>query len=47
MPGLCLRLEQASRLFGIALHTCEAVLLDLVREGRLRRTLDGQFARAE
>lgn len=43
MPGLSLRLEQASRLFGIRARTCKVVLEDLVREGQLRRAPDGQF----
>lgn len=43
MPGLCLRVEQAARLFGLRLRTCEAVLSDLVRTGRLRRAPDGQY----
>lgn len=43
MPGLCLRLNQAARLFGMRSPTCHIVLEDLVRTGRLRRTLDGQY----
>lgn len=45
MPGLCLRLEQAARLFGLRLRTCQIVLDDLVAAGHLRRTSDGQYAR--
>jgi hypothetical protein len=46
MPGLCLRVEQAARLFGLRRATCEIVLEDLVREGQLRRDADGQYLRA-
>lgn len=45
MPGLCLRVEQAARLFGVGRRTCEVLLEDLVRAGQLRRTVDGQYAR--
>ena len=47
MPGLTLRLEQAARLFGLRTRTCESVLEDLVRQGRLRRGTDGQYLRGE
>jgi len=43
MPGLRLHLEQAARLFGLQRGTCEVVLEDLVRAGRLRRSNDGQY----
>ena len=43
LPGLSLHLQQAARLFGLRLRTCEAVLNDLVRAGRLRREPDGQY----
>lgn len=43
MPGLRLHLEQAARLFGLQPTTCEVVLEDLVRAGRLRRSSDGQY----
>jgi hypothetical protein len=43
MPGLSLRLEQAARLFGIRLETCQVVLEDLVRAGQLQRRPDGQY----
>ena len=36
MPGLCLRVEQAARLFGVSVGTCNVVLPELVRQGRLR-----------
>ena len=47
MPGMRLRAEQAMRLFGLEARTCAAVLRDLVAEGLLRRTDDGQFALAD
>ena len=43
MPGLCLHLNQAARLFGLRRRTCEVVLEDLVAQGKLRRASDGQF----
>ena len=45
MPGLTLRLEQAARLFGLGSQTCQVVLDDLVRAGRLKRRPDGQYSR--
>jgi hypothetical protein len=44
MPGLCLHLRQAARLFGLDLHTCRAVLESMVVAGRLRRLDDGRYA---
>jgi len=43
MPGLCLHMNQAARLFGLRRSTCEVVLEDLVAQGKLRRASDGQF----
>ena len=43
MPGLCLHLNQAARLFGVRRGTCEVILEDLVAQGKLRRAADGQF----
>ena len=43
MPGLCLHLNQAARLFGVSRGTCEVILEDLVAQGKLRRAADGQF----
>lgn len=43
MPGLSLTLPQAARLFGLREVTCRTVLADLVREGRLRQSADGQY----
>ena len=45
MPGLNLTLEQAARLFGIRDRTCQVLFEDLVRDGRLRRSTDGRYAR--
>ena len=47
MPGLCLHLNQAARLFGLRRGTCEVVLEDLVAQGKLRRASDGQFISAQ
>src|SRR5262245_19777969 len=44
MPGLVLTLPQAARLFGLRDLTCRVLLEDLVRQGRLRRLKDGQYA---
>jgi hypothetical protein len=46
MPGLCLHLNQAARLFGLPASTCEVVLRDLVMRGTLRRAHDGQYVGA-
>jgi hypothetical protein len=43
MPGLSLHLNQAARLFALQERTCAPVLEDLVRQGRLRRSPDGQY----
>ena len=43
MPGLCLHMNQAARLFGVRRGTCEVILEDLVAQGKLRRASDGQF----
>ena len=43
MPGLCLHVNQAARLFGLRRSTCEIVLEDLVQQGLLRRAADGQY----
>lgn len=47
MPGLCLHLGQAARLFGLRTTICQLVLDDLVRQGRLRRANDGQYVSPE
>ena len=46
MPGLCLHMNQAARLFGCA-ATCEVILEDLVSQGKLRRAADGQYVSAQ
>ncbi len=45
MPGLCVRLEQAARLFGLDRTETEDLLESLVDEGYLRRSGSG-FVRA-
>jgi hypothetical protein len=47
MPGLCLHLNQAARLFGLPASMCEVILNDLVAQGTLRRAHDGQYLGAE
>ena len=43
MPGQCLTVRQASRLFGIPPDVCTRVLGALEREGVLRQTPDGRY----
>ena len=43
MPGLCLHLHEAARLFGVRPGACRAVLDDLVVGGYLQKMPDGQF----
>jgi hypothetical protein len=43
MPGLCLHLPQAARLFGVSAATCKGVLDQLVKTGDLHRMEDGQY----
>src|SRR4051812_43942154 len=43
MPGLCLTIEQAQRLWSVEPHTCEALLRSLVESRFLRRTDRGLF----
>jgi|tagenome__1003787_1003787.scaffolds.fasta_scaffold19422318_2 hypothetical protein len=43
MPGLCLTVEQAARLFNLKIESCEVILEDLVRESRLHRDARGQY----
>ena len=43
MPGLCLQANQAARLFGVSESTCRIVLDDLVNDGLLRKSADGQY----
>jgi DNA-binding IclR family transcriptional regulator len=43
MPGTCLTLGQATRLFGIAPDICHRILMELVTDGRLTRTADSRY----
>ncbi len=43
MPGLCLTLEQAQRLWGLEPNACEALLNSLIDTRFLRRTDRGLF----
>lgn len=45
MPGLCLTLTQASRLFGLEQTECQVVLKRLVDEGFLTHNREGLYAR--
>jgi hypothetical protein len=45
MPGLCVTLSQAQRLWAIDRQTCESVFRSLVSRGFLRVTTDGRFIR--
>jgi hypothetical protein len=45
MPGLCLRLDQAAKLFDLTPETCQVVLDDLVRAQHLRCDARGQYIR--
>ena len=46
MPGLCITLPQAQRLWALDKRTCEAVFSGLIARGVLRRTSKGRFVRA-
>jgi hypothetical protein len=46
MPGLCLHVAQAARLFGLGSATCKCILDDLVERKALRRAVQGQYLRA-
>jgi hypothetical protein len=43
MPGLCLTLAQAQRLWGLEPHLCDALLQALIDDRFLGRTDDGMF----
>ena len=43
MPGLCLTIEQAQRLWSLEPRTCEALLKSLIDSRFLRRTDRGLF----
>jgi hypothetical protein len=45
MPGLCLTLSQAQRLWAADRQTCEAVFRALMAHGFLRTTTQGRFVR--
>jgi hypothetical protein len=45
MPGLCLTLQQACRLWGLDRHACEGYLARLVKSGFLARTREGIYTR--
>lgn len=45
MPGLCVTLSQAQRLWAIDRQACESVFRSLVSRGFLRVTTDGRFIR--
>ena len=44
MPGLCLTLAQAQRLWGLNRSECESLLAALIEAGFLRRTRTGAYA---
>jgi hypothetical protein len=46
MPGLCVTLSQAQRLWAVDQATCEEVFSRLICRGVLRRTITGEFVRA-
>ena len=46
MPGLCLTVPQAQRLFGLSVDECEAALRHLTEQGVLRRTVQGMYVKA-
>ena len=45
MPGLCLTLAQAQRLWAVEWQTCEAVFRTLIAHGFLRVTTKDRFVR--
>jgi hypothetical protein len=45
MPGMCVTLPQAQRLWGLDTTTCSFVLLTLVERRVLRRTARGTYVR--
>lgn len=46
MPGTCLTLAQAARLWSLDLKTAETLLAELVERGVLRRTSGERYVRA-
>ena len=47
MPGLCLTIRQAARLWNLEPAACRVMLEQLVADHLLTRTLDGRYAVAE
>ena len=45
MPGLCLTLPQAARLWGLDRGTCELVLTNLIARRILKRAANGLYVR--
>ena len=45
MPGLCVTLSQAQRLWAVDRETCENVLRALIARGFLRMTTKGRYVR--
>jgi hypothetical protein len=45
MPGLCLTLSQAQRLWAVDRQTCESIFRALIAQGFLRMTTKGHFVR--
>jgi uncharacterized lipoprotein YmbA len=43
MPGQCLTLPQAARLFAIPLDVCARVFSVLARDGVVQQTSDGRY----
>lgn len=43
MPGLCLTLHQAQRLWSLDRETCQRVIEALSAEGTIRQTRDGRY----
>ena len=46
MPGLCVTLPQAARLWAVDRNTCQAAFDRLIARGALRITTKGRFVRA-
>jgi predicted transcriptional regulator of viral defense system len=47
LPGLCLTVDQARRLWGLEPQSCERLLSKLVRRGMLVLTPGGVYRRAD
>jgi len=45
MPGLCLTLPQAERLWALDRSTCEVVLTNLIERRILKQTVNGTYVR--